>query len=133
MIALATFLARILPKLGRWFMFEFRTWHLAAFGAGLGVIVLFLDKILLLLATVGGVIIRVVVWVGGKLLVWLLSQLPDVPETWPQVAWATITGFLGAANRYFPVDVLFDYLGIFAAVYASVAVWKLVKFVRGGG
>lgn len=133
MIALAAFLARLLPALGSYFTWHFAAWHLAAFAGVVGVVLLFLDKILLALAALGGLVIQVVVRVVVAVLVFLLGKLPSVPEEWPAMVWSTITGVLAPANRYVPVDVFFDYLGIFASVYASLMVWKLIKFVRGGG
>lgn len=133
MIAFAAFLARSIPAMASYFMLQFRLWHLAMFAAVVGVVLIFLDKILLLVATVGGVILRGLVWVGARLLIWLLAQLPNIPDQWPEIAWSAVTNILGVANRYFPVDVFFNYMGLFAVVYGLIGVWKVMKFVRGGG
>ena len=133
MIALAGFLARLLPAFAQYFMWSFRLWHLAAFAGFVGLVVIFLDKILLVMAAVGGQLLRWAVVVGARILIYLVSALPSVPEDFGTVAWGSVMSFMGPANRYVPIDVAFQYAGMIAAVYAAMLVWKLVKFIRGGG
>lgn len=134
MIALATFLARLIPWLGSYFLFAFQAWHLAAFAGVVGLVVLFLDKILLLLAWFGGLIIEVVVvHLVIPILLYLIGALPGVPTEMPNVAWATLLTSMQTANRYLPLDLAMQYFGILATVYGAILTWKLVKFIRGGG
>jgi hypothetical protein len=132
-IGLATFLARLFPALAQWFMFTFAAWHIAALAAVVAIVVLFLDKLLLLLAWVGGLLLEGVVWVLAGVLIYLVGMLPSVPDNFPTMAWGAIVSTLAAANRYLPLDIMFQYMGIIFSVYASLMIWKLVKFVRGSG
>lgn len=133
MIALASFLARLLPGMASWIVLNLSAWHVAAFAGLAALVVVFLEQILVVLAWAGGLLLEFAVRVFAVIVVYLLNQLPGVPTDVPGVAWETLIGVLGFANRYAPVDLAFDYLGILLTVYTSVVVWKLVKFVRGGG
>lgn len=133
MLALAGFLARLLPAFGTYFMLGFRMWHLAAFAAGITAAVIFLDKILLVLGTIGAFILKILLAVVARFLLYLISKLPGIPENLPDTAWNAFFTQIAFIGRYVDLNLVLTYMGIAFSVYAGIYVYKLAKFIRGGG
>lgn len=126
-------LVRLLPMVSAWGVSVFGGWWLLVAGGFVAAFVLMLDKIVLGIATLGAAFIKLGLIIFLRLATWGLGLLPDIPEDWPTIAWNTIYGFVGPANRYIPLDVAFRYAGLYLAVQAAILTWHFVKFVRGGG
>lgn len=133
MLALAGFLARIFPALAQYFMLGFRLWHVAMFAALLSMSVIFLDKILLVLGVVGAFILKIILAVVIRILLYLVEKLPGVPDDLPNTAWSTILGAASVAGRYIDLNLMLTYAGIMVSIFGAIYVYKLVKLVRGGG
>lgn len=65
------------------------------------------------------------------IIVFAVSLLPPVPDL---PSGGTLnTGLFALANYFFPFDTLLQLVAVLALVYAAVWLYKLGKFVRGGG
>lgn len=107
--------------------------HSAWILAGVGIVVLFLDQILLLLAHLGVLLMRVLISIIFRILSFIITALPDMPDDWPDIAWEGIIALGGMLNRYIPLDTVLLYLGLLFLVQGMVMAYKAMKFLRGGG
>ena len=133
MIQLGRFFARIIPRLVRYFGYQFQAWHLAIFAGAVALVVVFLDNIVEMLVTFGGRVMYIVVWLITTVLGLLLDALPGIPDNWPEVSWTVVYNVLGPVNRYMPLEEILTYLGLLVGVYGAVLIYKLARFLRGGG
>lgn len=135
MIGIVGFLLRGIPVLAGWFTATFGA--LSGWLAGLLVLagVVFFDKIALVVSWAVGWLLSSIVALLVAVLGLVVGLLPDMPTEWPTLgsAWTTLLSGAAIANRYIPITEILTYLSLFAALYGLLGVWKLVKFIRGGG
>lgn len=62
----------------------------------------------------------------------LAGLLPEMPDA-PSGLAGTIGGALGVADRYFPVTEVLGMAALWGTIYGGLYLWKLVRFLRGGG
>jgi hypothetical protein len=95
----------------------------------------FFDKIALVVSWAVGWVLSSIVALLVAVLGVVVGMLPDMPTEWPNAstAWTTLLSGAAIANRYIPVTEILTYLSLFAALYGLLGVWKLIKFIRGGG
>lgn len=91
-----------------------------------------------------GVITAILTWAGdlvlaalgllvklvGLLLTAAVAVLPPVPDL-PQAG--GLPSILGQANYFVPLDLAFQLLTVLGVVYGAIWLYKLGKFLRGGG
>lgn len=106
-------------------------WIVSAVTTVWGAILLVLDAILGVVVALIGVLGTVIVSIFGVVLTVLLAALPDVPE--PDHAGVSGISALAAANQYVPVAEALTLLPVVGAIAGGIGVYKLAKFIRGGG
>lgn len=123
MSAIVTTLANAMNWLGQWLVGLLTTlW---------GVILLVLDAALAVVVSLVGTVGTVIVGVFGVLLGLLLNLLPDAVTA----DHSDVSGIqaLSAANMYVPIAEVLTLLPVFGAVAGGIGIYKLAKFIRGGG
>lgn len=95
------------------------------------VVLLAFDAIGAFLVGLVGLLVTGIVLVLGILLDLLLSAVPDMPQA-DQTGIGGISA-LQAANAYVPLGEALALLPVMGAVAGGIGVYKLAKFIRGGG
>lgn len=82
------------------------------------------------LADLVSLVLGLIVDLFGMFLTWAAGALITVPEG---VRQGPIPGLLVQANYFLPLGTIFACLTVLGAFYAGSYLYKLAKFIRGGG
>lgn len=99
--------------------------------AGWNAVLLLLDAILAVVVGLIGVVGTVIVGLFSLLLTAVLALIPSLPEA--DTAAAGGVSALAAANQYVPLAESLALLPVVATVVGGIGIYKLAKFIRGGG
>ena len=79
-------------------------------------------------------IVTAIITFIANMVLWFLNLLPNANSTYItgiNNAVSTLTGWLTQWNNVFPVDTLFQVLGIMLIVELGLFIWKLYRWIAG--